>query len=275
MEPSVHPRRHTGPRNARANLRRKGGLGKDPDRAAERAAQLAEIDEDWNCPWSLNWQRHYRILADLVDADGVLPYIAPGVIMDGDDIGAWRWKQQNAGVQAQLMPQQRERLAQLCIPIAELPSPAPAAARTTKASTKGTSRAQEAFPRGLAALTQWVEQEDADRPVPRGAVVEITVDGEAEPVPIKLGVWLSNTKSRKDRLDTDQLAALAALGMDWAGPPPTIEAAPAQPASKPAPPTGPPQRHHHDECDKTSYEGGSCTCDLIEEYGPLSERDYY
>ncbi len=80
-----------------ANLRRKGGLGKDPKRAAERATQLAAIDEDWNCPWSLNWQRHYRVLADLVDADGVLPYIAPGVYMDGDDIGAWRWKQQNAG----------------------------------------------------------------------------------------------------------------------------------------------------------------------------------
>ncbi|MFD8622076.1 helicase associated domain-containing protein [Streptomyces sp. NPDC059513] len=37
-----------------ANLRRKGGLGKDPERAKERAAQLAAIDEDWNCPWSLN-----------------------------------------------------------------------------------------------------------------------------------------------------------------------------------------------------------------------------
>ncbi|MFJ9656299.1 DEAD/DEAH box helicase, partial [Streptomyces microflavus] len=62
-----------------ANLRRKGGLGKDPDRAEKRAAQLAAIDEDWNCPWPLNWQRHYRVLADLVDADGALPYIAPGV----------------------------------------------------------------------------------------------------------------------------------------------------------------------------------------------------
>jgi hypothetical protein len=31
-----------------ANLRRKDGLGKDPERAAERAKQL--IDPDWNCP---------------------------------------------------------------------------------------------------------------------------------------------------------------------------------------------------------------------------------
>ncbi|MGW6467393.1 Helicase associated domain protein [Streptomyces rubiginosohelvolus] len=240
-----------------ANLRRKGGLGKDPDRAAERAEQLAAIDPDWNCPWSLNWQRHYRVLADLVDADGVLPYIAPGVVMDGDDIGAWRWKQQNAGVQAQLMPEQRERLAKLGIPIAELPSPAPATARTAKGPGKGPSRAQAAFQRGLTALAQWVEQEGADRPVPRGAVVEVTVDGESAPVPVKLGVWVSNTKSRKDRLDTDQLTTLAKLGMDWAGPPSAIEAAPARPALQPAPPTASPQRTHHDECDEASYEGGT------------------
>jgi hypothetical protein len=36
-----------------ANLRRKGGLGKNPERAAERAKQLAAIDPDWNCPWPL------------------------------------------------------------------------------------------------------------------------------------------------------------------------------------------------------------------------------
>lgn len=258
-----------------ANLRRKGGLGKDPDRAEKRAAQLTAIDEDWNCPWPLNWQRHYRVLADLVDADGVLPYIAPGVTFDGDDIGTWRWAQQNAGVQAQLMPGQRERLAALGIPVTEPASPAPAAPRTTKAKAKGPGRAQAAFQRGLAALTQWVEQEGVDRPVPRGAVVEVAVDSEAEPVPVKLGVWISNTKSRRDRLDTDQLAALAKLGMDWAGPPPAVEAAPARPALQPAPPTGLQQRHHHDECDKTSYESGTCTCDLIEEYGPPSERDEY
>ncbi|MFI0936954.1 Helicase associated domain protein [Streptomyces sp. NPDC021019] len=258
-----------------ANLRRKGGLGKDSKRAAERAAQLAAIDEDWNCPWPLNWQRHYRVLADLVDADGTLPYIAPGITYDGDDIGTWRWAQQNAGVQAQLMPEQRERLAALGIPVTEPAFPAPAAPRTTKTKAKGPGRAQAAFQRGLAALAQWVEQEGTDRPVPRGAVVEVAVDGEAEPVPVKLGVWISNTKSRKDRLDTDQLAALAKLGMDWAGPPPAIEAAPARPALQPAPPAGPPPPHHHDECDKASYEGGACTCDLIEEYGLPSERDNY
>ncbi len=194
-----------------ANLRRKGGLGKDAERAAKRAQQLTAIDPDWDCPWPLDWQRHYRILADLVDADGVLPHIAPGVIFEGDDVGKWRWRQQEPGTWAQLSTEQQQRLSKLGVQTDQAPAAAPAAARTTK----GPSKAQQAFQRGLAALTQWVERE-GDRPVPRGHSEQITVDGEAEPVIVKLGVWISNTKSRRDRLDTHQLDALRELGMQWA-----------------------------------------------------------
>ncbi|MEV5255914.1 helicase associated domain-containing protein, partial [Streptomyces werraensis] len=55
-----------------------------------------------------------------------------------------------------------------------------------------------------------------DRPVPRGAVVEVEVDGETEPAPVRLGVWMSNTRARRDKLTQDQLAALRKLGMKWA-----------------------------------------------------------
>ncbi|MDV9192189.1 helicase associated domain-containing protein, partial [Streptomyces sp. SR27] len=198
-----------------ANLRRKGaknGLGKDPERAAVRAAQLTEIDPDWNCPWPLDWQRHYRVLADLVDADGRLPYIAPGVVFDGEDVGRWRWRQQELGTWAQLSTEQQERLTALGITAPEAPPPAPAAARTAK----GPSKAQQAFQRGLTALAQWVEREGADRPVPRAHGEEITVEGEAEPVVVKLGVWVSNTKSRRDKLTAEQLDALRKLGAEWA-----------------------------------------------------------
>ncbi|MFE0737388.1 Helicase associated domain protein [Streptomyces sp. NPDC058855] len=203
-----------------ANLRRKGGLGKDPERAAQRAKQLAAVDEDWNCPWPLDWQRHYRVLADLVDVDGVLPAIEPGVLFEGDDIGRWLERQKNPGTWAQLLPEQQERLSKLGVQPTEAPSPAPAAAR----ATKGPSKTQAAFQRGLTALAQWVERE-GDRPVPRGHSEEITVDGK-EPVTVKLGVWISNTKSRRDRLDTDQLAALAKLGIEWAKPVTIPQAAP-------------------------------------------------
>lgn len=174
-----------------ANLRRKGaknGLGKDPDRAAERAAQLTAIDEDWDCPWPLDWQRHYRLLADRLQ------------------------QQKEPAIWARLLPEQQERLTALGVRTDQAPSPAPAASR----GAKGPSRAQQAFQRGLAALAQWVEREGTDRPVPRAHGEEIAVEGEAEPVIVKLGVWVSNTKSRRDKLTTDQLDSLAKLGIDWA-----------------------------------------------------------
>ncbi len=260
-----------------ANLRRKGGLGKDPKRAAARAEQLAAIDPDWNCPWPLDWQRHYRILADLVDADGSLPEIQPGVLFEGDDIGRWLERQKQPGAWALLSAEQQERLSRLGVKPLEAPPPAPAGAVPAKGPAKGPgkagSKAEAAFQRGLAALTQWVERE-GQRPVPRGAVVDVEVDGEAEPVPVKLGVWVSNTKSRRDKLTAEQLAALAALGMEWAGAVPAVEAAPAQPAPAKAPTERQPW-DHHEECDKPQYEGGACTCDLIERYGPDAERDDY
>ncbi|WP_411139363.1 helicase associated domain-containing protein, partial [Streptomyces sp. C10] len=170
---------------------------------------------DWNCPWPLNWQRHYRVLADLVDADGVLPYIAPGVVFDGDDIGTWRWRQQEPGTWAQLSTEQQERLTALGVHAPEAPSPAPA----TTPVAKGPGKTQQAFQRGLAALAQWVERE-GDRPVPRGHSEQISIDGEggseAKPTVVKLGVWISNTKSRRDKLTPEQRVALTELGVEWA-----------------------------------------------------------
>ncbi|MBB4902647.1 hypothetical protein FHS37_006744 [Streptomyces griseostramineus] len=42
------------------------------------------------------------------------------------------------------------------------------------------------------------------------------MDGAAEPVAVKLGVWVSNTKFRRDKLTSEQLVALRELGMEWA-----------------------------------------------------------
>ncbi|MER6392778.1 Helicase associated domain protein [Streptomyces sp. NPDC001523] len=198
-----------------ANLRRKGaknGLGKDPDRAAVRAAQLAAIDKDWNCPWPLDWQRHHRILADLLDADGILPHIAPGVVYDGDDIGKWLQQQRQSANWTRLLPEQQARLTALGVQPDQAPAPAPAASRRAD----GPSNAQQAFQRGLEALTQWVEREGTHRPVPRTHGEEITVEGETEPIVVKLGVWVTNTKTRRHKLTTDQLDALRGLGISWA-----------------------------------------------------------
>ncbi|KUJ70367.1 helicase [Streptomyces albus subsp. albus] len=198
-----------------ANLRRKGaknGLGKDPERAAARAAQLTEIDPDWNCPWPLDWQRHHRILTHIAadEPHGHLPDIPPGVLMDGDDLGKWLVRMREASAWAQLSEEQQERLSRLGVKPLEAPSAAPAAGR----GAKGPSKAQQAFQRGLAALTQWVARE-GQRPVPRGHSEQITIDSETEPVAVKLGIWVSNTRARRDRLTAEQRAALAALGVEW------------------------------------------------------------
>ncbi len=61
-----------------------------------------------------------------------------------------------------------------------------------------------------------MEREGADRPVPRGHSEEIAVYGEAEPVTVKLGVWVSNTRARRDKLSAEQRDALRELGVGWA-----------------------------------------------------------
>ncbi|MFF8883312.1 helicase associated domain-containing protein [Streptomyces flaveolus] len=121
-------------------------------------------------------------------------------------------RQKNPGTWKQLSTEQQDRLTKLGVQPAQAPPPAP----TTRGAAKGPTKAQWAFQRGLTALAQWVEREGAQRPVPRGAVVELGVDGEAEPVSVRLGVWVSNTRARRDKLTGEQLDALAELGVDWA-----------------------------------------------------------
>ncbi|MFE0492941.1 Helicase associated domain protein [Streptomyces griseorubiginosus] len=184
-----------------ANLRRKDGLGKSPHRAATRAAQLAAIDPDWNCSWPLDWQRHYRVLAELAadEPGGHLPDIAPGVLYEGDDLGKWLQRQRRSW--AELSEEQRRRLTALGVQPAEPPAPASAA--------KGAGKAA-AFQRGLAALTQYIQREG--RTVVGRAHIEQLPDGSA----IRLGVFLSNQKARRARLEAEQRAALAQLGYTWA-----------------------------------------------------------
>jgi hypothetical protein len=50
--------------------------------------------------------------------------------------------------------------------------------------------------------------------VPRQHTEQITIDGQHHDV--RLGVWPTNQKTRRDRLSGEQLAQLARLGIDWA-----------------------------------------------------------
>ncbi|MFJ9917448.1 Helicase associated domain protein [Actinacidiphila glaucinigra] len=194
-----------------ANLRRKDGLGKDPGRAAQRAAQLTAIDPDWNCPWPLDWQRHYAVLRDLAETepDHSVAGIQPGVTFEGDDLGAWIVRQSRSW--AQLIQEQQQRLTTLGITPAEHPVPASVAQEAGKRSGK----ASAGFQRGLTALAQYIAREGHYR-VPRAHTEPIPVEGQTEPELVRLGVFLSNHKTRRDRLHPQQRAALAELGVEWA-----------------------------------------------------------
>ncbi|MCF3137446.1 DEAD/DEAH box helicase [Streptomyces olivochromogenes] len=197
------------------NLRRPHGLGKNPEHAATRAAQLTAIDTDWNCPWPLDWQRHYRVLALLAadEPDGRLPDIAPGVMFDGDDLGTWVLRQRRNWTE--LSEQQQQRLTALGVDAVQRPVSVPAA----KGHGEAAGRPSAAFQRGVAALAQFIAREGHHR-VPRTHTETVVVEGsgqeESASVSVRLGVFMSNTRSRRDQLTEPQRVALAELGVGWA-----------------------------------------------------------
>ncbi|WP_377273892.1 helicase associated domain-containing protein [Peterkaempfera sp. SMS 1(5)a] len=95
------------------------------------------------------------------------------------------------------------------------PAQAPPGAPAANGRAKSGAKAQQAFQRGLAALAQYVAREGHHR-VPRTHAEALVVEGEAGQAVIKLGVWVSNTKARRDKLTPEQLDALRQLGVQWA-----------------------------------------------------------
>ncbi|MHC0429038.1 helicase associated domain-containing protein [Streptomyces sp. O3] len=180
-----------------SNLRRPGALAGHP----ERDAALAAIDPDWNPPWPPAWQRHYAAVRELLREEPEPTQILPGVTVNGLDVGAWLARQREHSVWRGLSAGQRERLQQLGI--APLPS-------EREPSGKPSGAASGGFERGVRALARYKARTGSVR-VPR-AHVERLEDGTE----VRLGVFLSNTKSRRARLAPDRLRRLAELGLDWA-----------------------------------------------------------
>ncbi|MFD3780187.1 helicase associated domain-containing protein [Streptomyces sp. NPDC058612] len=182
-----------------SNLRRPGALAGHP----RRAEALAAIDPDWNPTWSPEWQRHYAAVREMTVEKTALVYIEPGVTVHGMDVGKWLERQRQPAVWTGLMDGQRERLEHLGIQ--------PLAADQVDT---GTGQDADGRLRGLRAgrsrLAQYAARTGTVT-VPR-AYVEVLEDGSE----VKLGIWLTNTKSRRAKLSMDQLKVLADLGLDWA-----------------------------------------------------------
>ncbi|MFE7328167.1 helicase associated domain-containing protein [Streptomyces sp. NPDC057565] len=189
------------------NLRRPDGLGKDPERAARRAEQLAAIDPDWNpgqLGWTVDWQRHHTGLRALLEDGGTLDEILPGVTYRGDDIGRWLARQTRDWTR--LNPEQQHRLDELGAKPAVRPQKTAARTNAKTGATKGS----DAFQRGVTALQQYVQREGTT--VVSRAHVERLPDGTEH----RTGIWISNQKTRRDKLSEQQLATLAKLGVEWA-----------------------------------------------------------
>ncbi|MFF3833319.1 Helicase associated domain protein [Streptomyces sp. NPDC002458] len=185
-----------------ANARKKGGLGKDEQRAQRRAGRLAAIDPDWNPGWPVDWQRHYAGLRGLVASGGVLAQVEPGRRVNGLDVGRWLATQQQDW--GRLGVGQRQRLEELGV------EPAPRPAAPARKARAGRGGAGGAFERGVAALVQYRARE-GKVVVPRSWSEELP-DGTS----VRLGVWLSNVRSRRAGLTFEQRAVLADLGVGWA-----------------------------------------------------------
>lgn len=181
------------------NLRRPGGLGNDPVRADERRRALEAIDPEWNpTQWPVDWQRHYAAARHLLGEEQGRPAeLLPGVTVNGVDVGTWAVKQTDPAVWDTLSAEQQKRLEVLGL------------RRTDTAPATAAGKGAGAFERGIAALTQYAAREG--RVVVPRAHVEETPHG-----PVRLGTWVSNTRSRRTKLSTEQREQLAALGVDWA-----------------------------------------------------------
>ncbi|MGW6360326.1 Helicase associated domain protein [Streptomyces sp. NPDC055092] len=186
-----------------SNLRRPGALAEHP----EWEAALKAIDADWNPSWPAEWQRHYAVVREMLAEETILAYIDPGVTVHGMDIGKWLAKQHKPEVWATLTDGQRKRLEAVGV----IPHTTPALAEPDAPEGQGPSTTPlNAFERGIQALAQY-KTRTGSLTVPR-AHVERLDDGTE----VKLGVFLSNTKTRRAKLTTERLQALAALGLHWA-----------------------------------------------------------
>ncbi|MFF3826170.1 helicase associated domain-containing protein [Streptomyces griseus] len=117
--------------------------------------------------------------------------------MNGVDVGTRTARQTDPAVWNTLNDEQQKRLEGLGL----TPQTAPAA----KEKGKGAG----AFERGITALTQYAAREG--RVVVPRAHIEETPHG-----PVRLGTWISNTRTRRNKLTDQQREQLAALGVDWA-----------------------------------------------------------
>ncbi|MFI6587427.1 Helicase associated domain protein [Embleya sp. NPDC050493] len=192
---------------------RKRGL----DTARAEALDALVEGEPWNPPhWPVSWQRRLTYASELLAARGDrarLDDVTLDAVHRGEAIGRWIARQK-AGWD-KLGEEQRAALTGLGLtpPLAAETTVAPVTEGAEPSGRKPKRSREQAFEIALSAAAAYRERV-GHLEVPRGHVETVTAfDGWREDV--RLGVWITTTRSRRAKLPAERIAALDALGMRW------------------------------------------------------------
>jgi hypothetical protein len=152
---------------------------------AERTAALTALDQWWNPPWPITWQRAYHAARRQAEME---PAAAP----------AGQWLTAQRARVDELHPQQRRLLKDVGLGLPDAPVP--------DREDSWLPARERAFRRGVAAARSFRERE-GHLNVPQRHIEEIGGDR------VRLGQWLSNLSRRRSSLSPQRQAALAELGL--------------------------------------------------------------
>ena len=179
---------------------------------ASRREALEEIDPQWCPAWDITWQRAFRLLRIHVKGGGSVPTEPGDIVVQGEDLGRWVKTQRLAWDQ---LPIAQAWLLENVLGL----EPAGEDERPVR-------RTQDhKWMLNLAAARQFHARE-GHLNVPRKHVEElpVTLAGPAatgrETTPentilVDLGMWITNTRRRANKLTTQRRTGLDRLGMRW------------------------------------------------------------
>jgi len=214
-------------------LEKRRAQGKAGTLAAERDDALDALvdDEEWNpTRWTADWQRHLtcarQLLAAHAEAGGGvgLDDVGPAVVHRGLAVGRWiarqksGWERLNDAQRAELLALGLTPPAAPVVPVRAGTDRATAAGAAGVAVPDGPRpkrTREEAFAIALDAATAY-RARVGHLEVPRGHV-ETVVAADGWPEDVRLGVWVTTTRSRRAKLPAERIEALDAIGMRWAG----------------------------------------------------------
>ncbi|KQV16031.1 hypothetical protein ASE03_32620 [Kitasatospora sp. Root187] len=168
---------------------------------AERKAALDEIDPAWCPAWSVEWQRCFALAWQHIKAGGTLDGDPGAVVVQGEDLTGWA-RTQRIGWD-KLGPAQQW----LCEHVLGLEPMAAEHLPPAKVSHAEKER------RNLAAATQYREREGNLNVGRKHKEPLALADGST--VEVSLGLFISNSRTRRATIPAARAARLTELGMRW------------------------------------------------------------